>query len=607
MRLFPFRFGQMKWLHLSTAFIVFAGAATVLGQTSSQTPSAPTPHDSSPSRWDVFMGYSYIAPHGTVATPMPNGVSNSLNYSSINAGAIGSVAYYFNRYVGGQIEYANHPDGVNDGAQTASAGIIFRYPTEGMTWFAHGLAGGVRLGGPNVSGDGNVPKHGYTWGPALTAGGGLDYDLPFFDHRFALRLFQADYEYWHANFGPVPLFGGRANVNAARLSTGIVMHVGSITPPPPVQYACVVNPASVYPGEQVTVTGTASNLNPKKSPGYSWSGQHLTVAGTNPTTTVDTASLQPGTYTVSGHVSEGAKAGQSADCTAQFTVKQFEPPTASVIANPSSVQPNGSAAISCTGVSPQNRPLTYSYSASAGSINGTGNTATLSTAGAPAGTITVTCNVQDDKGQTASANTNVTVEAPPPPPAPSPEQVRLEQRLALHSVFFPTDRPRATHPERGLVESQQATLSSLATDFQSYLKYKPDARITLTGHADIRGSAAYNQALTQRRVDRVKEFLVQHGVPESAIDTRAVGEEQQLSKDQVKTLVDENPELTDAQKKKMDLKLPVIYLAQNRRVDITLNNTGQQSVKLYPFNASDLNTLLSEKAPPRKKRAAKKH
>ncbi len=601
----PFRSGLRTVL---TGSLILLGAVAMFGQTSSQTPSAPTPHDSSPSRWDVFMGYSYVAPHGTVSTPMANGTSTDLNYSSINYGAIGSVAYYFNRYVGGQIEYANHPDGTNDGAQTASAGIIFRYPTEGMTWFAHGLAGGVRLGGPNNPGDGNLPKHGYTWGPALTAGGGLDYDLPFFDNRFAVRLFQADYEYWHADFGPAPLIGGRANVNAARLSAGIVMHLGSITPPPPVQYACVVNPASVYPGEQVTVTGTAANLNPKKSPSYSWSGQGLSVAGTNPTTTVNTASLQPGSYTVSGHVSEGAKAGQSADCTAQFTVKPFEPPTVSAIANPSTVPSNGSSMISCTGVSPQNRPLTYSYTTSAGSINGTGNSATLSTAGAPAGTITVTCNVQDDKGQTASASTNVTVEAPPPPPAPSPEQVRLEQRLALHSVFFPTDQPRAAHPEGGLVESQQATLRTLATDFKNYLTYKPDARITLTGHADVRASAAYNQALTQRRVDRVKQFLVQQGVAESAIETRAVGKEQQLSKDQVKTLVDENPELTDAQKKKMDLKLGVIYLAQNRRVDITLNNTGQQSVKLYPFNAADLNTLLSEKAPARRKKAVtKKH
>jgi hypothetical protein len=118
---------------------------------------------------------------------------------------------------------------------------------------------------------------------------------------------------------------------------------------------------------------------------------------------------------VTGHVVQGAKPGQSADCTAQFTVKQFEPPTVSCSANPTNLNPGDSATITAQGVSPQNRPLTYSYQASAGSISGTGTTATLSTTGAPAGTITVTCNVADDKGQTASATTSVNIAAPPPP------------------------------------------------------------------------------------------------------------------------------------------------------------------------------------------------
>src|SRR6202034_2501662 len=224
---------------LLTGCAMLLGATALMGQSSSSTPSAPTPQtlDQSTSRMDVFMGYSYIAPHGTVSTPEPNGVNTDLNYSSINYGAIASYAYYFNRYVGGQVEYANHPNGANDGAQTASAGIIFRYPTDGMSVFVHGLAGGVRLGGPNVSGPGNQPKHDYTWGPALTAGGGLDYDLPFGGHRIAWRIFQADYEYWHADFGPDVYIGGRANTSGARLSTGLVIHFGTIAPPPPVQYA----------------------------------------------------------------------------------------------------------------------------------------------------------------------------------------------------------------------------------------------------------------------------------------------------------------------------------------------------------------------------------
>ncbi len=439
------------------------GASALLGQSSSPAPAGPpAPADSAASRMDIFGGYSYLSPHDTVHTMLPNGTIVSQSYSGVNYGAIGSFAYYFNRYVGGQVEYANHPNGTNDGFQTAQAGVIFRYPTEGVTVFAHGLAGGARVGGPNTDPAG--PFHAYNWGPGLTGGVGLDLELR---RWLSFRIVQGDYEYMHADFGPEPNYGGRANINALRLSTGLVLHLGSIAPPPPVQYACTVNPSSVFPGEQVTVTGTATNLNPKKPASYSWSGQGVTVGGTNPTATIDTGSLQPGSYTVTGHVSEGPKAGQSADCTAQFTVKQFEPPTVSCTANPSNLKPGDSATITAAGVSPQSRPLTYSYSASAGSVNGTGNTATLSTTGAPSGSITVTCSVQDDKGQTASATTTVDVEAPPPPPAPKSQ--------TLCSIQFDKDKRRPARVDN----EAKACLDDVALNAQQ----KADASVVVVGNA----------------------------------------------------------------------------------------------------------------------------
>jgi len=41
--------------------------------------------------------------------------------------------------------------------------------------------------------------------------------------------------------------------------------------------------------------------------------------------------------------------------------------------------------------------------------------------------------------------------------------------------------------------------------------------------------------------------------------------------------------------------LRVIVLANNRRVDIGLSTTGQQSVRRYPFNAKDALGLISTK------------
>jgi outer membrane protein OmpA-like peptidoglycan-associated protein len=568
------------------------------------------------SKWDIFAGYSYLAPKGSVTTPTLSGGTLTGSYKAINVGGLFSGSYFFNKFVGVQAEYGFHEWGTenpnggyigtrgnNDGFQTVAGGLIGRFPADNITPFIHGLVGGADVTGPTSQG----PK----WGPQLTIGGGMDYELPFLNHRFAFRLFQADFQYTHANFGPGPTPpGGRANINAARLSTGFVIHAGTIIPPPPVTLACSASPASVFPGEPITVTATAGNLDPKMSSIYTWSGSG--ASGTGTTTTIQTASLDPGNYSVKGDVKEGKsgkeglKPGQSADCSSSFTVKDFEPPTISCSVTPTTIKPGDSATVNCAGTSPQNRPLTYSYTTTAGTVTGSGTTAQYSSAGAPTGAVGITGKVADDKGHTSSADTSLTIVAPPPPPppAPSPQQVQLEARLALHSVFFPTDLPKAANPNGGLVTSQEGTLTTLASDFKQYLQFKPDAKLTLIGHADSRGSSEYNQALSDRRVSRTKQFLVEQGIAESSIETRAVGKEENLSADQVKGMVDQNSDLTPAERQKFTRNLSTIVWAQNRRVDVVLSTTGQQSVRQFPFNAADSLTLLSTKTPAGHKNAA---
>ncbi len=345
----------------------------------------------------------------------------------------------------------------------------------------------------------------------------MDLLIPGFSHRLSWRVFQADYQYMHASFGPANSFvdpnpkappteailGGRANINAAQLSTGLVLHMGSVIPPPPVTYTCSASPEEVYPGDPVTVTGNAQNLNPKKTATYSWTATGAKVSGTSSTGTVDTADLAPSTYTVAGHVTEGAKAGQSADCSAKFTVKQFEPPTVSCSANPASVNPGDSATITAQGVSPQNRPLTYSYSASSGQVSGSNNTATLNTTGAAPGTITVTCNVSDDKGQTASATTDVTVNAPAPPPAPKTE--------TLCSINFNRDKRRPTRVDN----EAKACLDDVALNLQQ----QADAQAVLVGNSDPNARQASRLA-AERAVNAEFYLVHEKGIDPSRIQVR---------------------------------------------------------------------------------------
>jgi outer membrane protein OmpA-like peptidoglycan-associated protein len=450
-----------------------------------------------PSRFDLFTGYSYFGAHGQLK---PLGV----NYSSVDLGAIGSGAYYFNKYFGGEIVFVAHPDGKNDGLYTASAGPIFRAPMQNFTLFAHGLAGGGKLVGPN-SYHSFQYHNPWVWGPALTAGGGMDYDLPFFDHRFSFRLFEADYRYIHANFGPYTPppsgpTGGRANLSGVDLSTGIVTHFGHIIPPPPVTFTCSASPSTGFPGDPITVTGTAANLNPKKTATYNWTSDGGTVSGTANTANVDTKTLNPGSYTVKGHVTEGNKPGEMADCSAPFTIQQYGPPTVSCSANPSTVAPGDSSTITANGSSPQNRPLTYSYSSTAGSVTGNTSTATLNTTGAAPGTITVTANVVDDKGQTASCTATVTVVAPAPPPAPT--------TTSLCSITFDRDKRRPARVDN----EAKACLDDIALNMQR----SSDAKLAVVGNAASTEKTGSKTAAS--RAVNTKDYLVtEKGIDASRI------------------------------------------------------------------------------------------
>jgi hypothetical protein len=451
---------------------------------------------------DLFLGYSYFGAHGQVKPA-------DIRYSSVDEGAIGSGAFYFNKYVGGEFQFIANPNGQNDGLYGAYLGPIVRAPMDNFTLFAHAAAGAVKIGGPNSENPATVEHEPYTWGPSLLVGGGMDYNLPFANGRFGLRLFQADYRYIHADFGPyvgVPtggVLGGRANIGSAELSTGLLVHFGHIIPPPPVQYSCSVTAptGTIYPGDQVTVTGTATNLNPKRTARYSWTGdQGMVTQSTTNSVTIDTKSLNPGTYTVKGHIEEGKKPGQFADCSATVTVTQFQPPTVGCSANPSTVNIGDPSTITANGVSPQNRPLTYSYSATAGSISGNTSTATLTTTGVAPGVITVTCNVVDDKGQTASQTTTVTVNAPPP-------VVKAETK-SLCTINFDRDERRPTRVDN----EAKACLDDIALSAQQ----DPNAKLAVVGSSASDEHDA-NRRAAERAVNEKQYLVTEKGIDASRI------------------------------------------------------------------------------------------
>jgi hypothetical protein len=275
---------------------------------------------------------------------------------------------------------------------------------------------------------------------------------------------------------------------------------------PPVTLSCAASAPSVFPGDPLTVTATPGSLSTKKNNNvlYSWTGDGVNGNGT--TATVSTSSLAPGSYTVKGEIKEGKKGkegqkpGQTAQCAADYTVKAFEPPTISCSASPDTIKPGETSTITATAVSPQNRPLTYSYSASAGSVTGSGTTAEFSSSGAPTGGVQITCNVSDDKDHTVSANTTVNISAPPPPPPPPHSQ-------ALCSLDFSKDKSRPTRVDN----EAKACLDQVALD----LKQQADAKAVVIGQSDDKEKArtAKEQAYAEHhKRAKVEDFAAQRAV-----------------------------------------------------------------------------------------------
>jgi hypothetical protein len=168
--------------------------------------------------------------------------------------------------------------------------------------------------------------------------------------------------------------------------------------------------------------------------------------------------------------------------------------------------------------------------------------------------------------------------------------------VLLNSIFFPTDWPTRQSPALGLVRSQQETLTSLADGFKKYLEYDPDAKLSVSAFADERGPNKHNQSLSDRRAERVRDFLVSQGIAAEKIDTTAHGDTNQLDKATVIDLQTRNPNQPPETRVK---NFKATWLAYNRRVDILLLPTNAASQKFFPNQAPDSQIIWQRPKPPR--------
>ena len=111
------------------------------------------------------------------------------------------------------------------------------------------------------------------------------------------------------------------------------------------------------------------------------------------------------------------------------------------------------------------------------------------------------------------------MEAPKPAPAlaPAPAPVMAAPAFMTERIFFDYDKS-------ALKMEAQALLKKKA----EWLKSTPNAKLTIEGNCDERGTAEYNMALGERRAQAAKKFLVDLGIYAKRMTTISYGKERPI-------------------------------------------------------------------------------
>jgi OmpA-OmpF porin, OOP family len=125
---------------------------------------------------------------------------------------------------------------------------------------------------------------------------------------------------------------------------------------------------------------------------------------------------------------------------------------------------------------------------------------------------------------------------PPPPPAPPPPPPPVAPPVAAPAPVVPVPAPA---PKPAPVSEKVTFAADAFFDFDKSA-LKPDAQAKLTdlvektkgvnleviiatGHTDATGASGYNQRLSVRRADAVKNFLIGQGIEQNRVYTEGKG------------------------------------------------------------------------------------
>src|SRR5258708_3608116 len=210
--------------------------------------SATAQSDSNP-KWDLFVGYQWLHPGGTV--PAPFGDPNNpiaFKVPDMAKGFGSALTYNFDPHWGVEFDLG-HNWGDSNYETTGSVGPRFIWRTDSANYFLHTLVSLNRVAVSGLNPDNGI---------GAILGGGMDLPIR---KSLAWRVFEVDYVFGRHNYSDnaAPEFPDlrRPSFGGVRLRTGLVFSWGGAPPVTPAASASV-QPTEVIVGEPVTATANAS-------------------------------------------------------------------------------------------------------------------------------------------------------------------------------------------------------------------------------------------------------------------------------------------------------------------------------------------------------------
>jgi PKD domain-containing protein len=293
----------------------------------------------------------------------------------------------------------------------------------------------------------------------------------------------------------------------------VALTVGSVTPGS--SDLLRASAATVCVGDKVALAASASDPNGDALL-FTWKSSGGRIIGQGANTQFDTASLNPGDYTVTVDVSDGH--GGVASDSKTIRVEACPPltvcfgPNLNVTAVPASAEAGEKINLSTTGVTGGRNfgAVRYEWRVTAGTVSGSGMTAVLDTTGATQGStidITVTA-ISEAGGCSASGSTRVTVKTPPPPP------VRPTYSEIGQCTSFKRNNARVDNACKEILQNR--VVSALQAD--------PTARLVVDGYrADMERPANLDMQRAKNVRDRLSDGSLNVQIDVNRISVRPGG------------------------------------------------------------------------------------